>query len=455
MARLNAGQKRKFTHEGAAAKNISPENRLRRSVMACLLWEDQFYEDGVSIAERIEKTVPLVKPDKVASIAREARTQMKLRHVPLLLAREMARCEKHKGLVGELLPDIIRRADELAEFVAIYWKDEKQPISAQAKKGLARAFTQFDAYQFAKYDRPGTVRLRDVMFLCRPKPKDSDQAGIFKKLAEGRLESPDTWEVSLSAGKNRKKTWQRLLRENKLGALALLRNLRNMKKAGVDPKMVEKGISQLVAEKVLPFRFITAARHAPEWEPQLEEAMFRSLKSRKPLPGRTVLLVDVSGSMDSPLSGRSEMTRMDAACGLAILLREICRDVRIFTFSSDFKAVPARRGFALRDAVVRSQMHLGTCLGQAVRAVYGKGKINPKNSSWSVMKFNGQGLKPDRLIVITDEQSHDPVPDPCGIGYMINVASYKNGVGYRSWLHIDGWSEAVIDYIRAVENSRY
>jgi 60 kDa SS-A/Ro ribonucleoprotein len=58
----------------------------------------------------------------------------------------------------------------------------------------------------------------------------------------------------------------------------------------------------------------------------------------------------------------------------------------------------------------------------------------------------------NRLIVITDEQSHDRVPAPkSDRGYMINVASYRNGVGYGAWTHIDGWSEAVIEYIRAVE----
>ena len=58
----------------------------------------------------------------------------------------------------------------------------------------------------------------------------------------------------------------------------------------------------------------------------------------------------------------------------------------------------------------------------------------------------------DRLIVITDEQAHDTVPGPKGKGYVINVASYKNGVGYGKWTHIDGWSEAVIEYIRALES---
>ena len=70
----------------------------------------------------------------------------------------------------------------------------------------------------------------------------------------------------------------------------------------------------------------------------------------------------------------------------------------------------------------------------------------------SVEELNRKG-KYDRLIVITDEQAHDTVPAPNGKGYVINVASYKNGVGYGKWTHIDGWSESVIDYIRALEQT--
>jgi 60 kDa SS-A/Ro ribonucleoprotein len=55
--------------------------------------------------------------------------------------------------------------------------------------------------------------------------------------------------------------------------------------------------------------------------------------------------------------------------------------------------------------------------------------------------------------VISDEQSHDRVVAPLGKGYMINVASYRNGVGYGKWIHIDGWSETVIYYIRELERA--
>src|SRR5580704_17767468 len=110
------------THEGAPARNISSELQLRRSALACLLWEDQFYEDGVEIAGRIQSLVPRVKAETVAALAVEARNKMKLRHVPLLVVREMARLKTHREFVSRTLSQLIQRADEVAEFVAIYWK---------------------------------------------------------------------------------------------------------------------------------------------------------------------------------------------------------------------------------------------------------------------------------------------------------------------------------------------
>jgi len=423
------------THEGAPAVVITPEQALRRSVLSCMLWENQFYEDGVSIAGRIRELVPKVEAAKVAALAVEARTNMKLRHVPLLLVREMARHATHRSLVADTLVRVIQRADELAEFVAIYWADGRAPLSAQVKKGLAAAFTRFDEYALAKYDRAGAVRLRDVLFLCHAKPVDAAQAALWKRLIAGELATPDTWEVALSTGESagdKHAAWTRLLSERKLGALALLRNLRNIKDANVEEHLVLNALDAMKTDRVLPFRFLAAARYAPQWEEMLERAMFRALADKPRLTGHTVLMVDVSGSMVAPLSRRSEMLRTDAAYGLAVLLRELAEKVTIYTFSTAAKQVPARRGFALRDAMEASQPHGATNLGASLDAV--------KDSH-------------DRIIVITDEQSHDRVPAPRAAGYIINVASYKNGVGYGPWNHIDGWSESIIDYIRELEQS--
>src|SRR6202012_5201155 len=155
-------------------------------------------------------------------------------------------------------------------------------------------------------------------------------------------------EVRRSRGEQKREVWESMMIENRLGALALLRNLRNMQAAGVDPELVRYALEVIRVERVLPFRFIAAARHAPQWQPWIEQAMFASLSGQMRLAGKTVLLVDVSGRMDAKLSARSEMVRMDAAAGLAVLLREIDEEVSICPVADSLAGVPGRRGFALR-----------------------------------------------------------------------------------------------------------
>jgi 60 kDa SS-A/Ro ribonucleoprotein len=423
------------THEGAPAKRINYEAQLRRTLCSCLLWEDGFYESGEGIAERIAGLIKHVNPKIVAQLAIDARSQYKLRHVPLLIAREMARLgPEYKKMVGSTLPRIIKRADELAEFLAIYWKESRQPLSNQVKRGLAEAFGSFNEYALAKYNRDNAIKLRDVMFLCHPKPKNEEQEMLWKKLVDGTLATPDTWEVNLSAGKDKKETFTRLITEDKLGALAMLRNLRNMQESGVTDTVIRKGLNGMHVELVLPFRFIAAANYATRFEPELEKAMFRSVVGLPKLGGKTVILVDNSGSMSYNLSSRAEMKYIDAACAIAMIAREMGEEVQTYVFSDSCCHIPSRRGFALRDAIKQSVRPSGTNLGGAIRMV------------------DVQEREYDRLIVITDEQSADQVKSPVGKAYAINVASNRNGVTYGgNWTHVDGFSESVLRYIYELE----
>jgi hypothetical protein len=442
MAKLNVPKTRLYTHEGAVAYHLTPELELRRSVMACMLWEGTFYEEGVEIAARIVDLIPKVKADKVAEMAIEAREKMKLRHVPLLLANELEKrtitaledARKRRYPVAGLLERIIQRPDELTEFMAIYWKEGKHPLSHQVMKGLAGAFRKFSEYSLAKYDRDDVIKLRDVLFLCHAKPRDKEQEELWKRLIDRKMAVPDTWEVALSAGKDKKETWERLLSEDKLGGLALLRNLRNMKEAGVNRQLVFDALERMKVERILPFRFISAAKYAPQWEPQIEKAMMKCLGEQEKLPGKTALVVDGSGSMfGAPVSAKSEINRFEAAAALAILIREVCAEATVTVFSNSAFLIPARHGFALRDAISKKAEQGGTMTQNGI------------------MKAAREGY--DRIIVITDEQSHQSVSNPLvgTRGYFINVGSYKNGIGYGPWLHIDGWSEAILDYIRVFE----
>jgi len=469
-----------YTHEGGRAQgNINYKNQLLRTVCSCLLGENTFYEDGTSIEQRIKDLVPNVKPDDVKEIAIKCRNDYKLRHVPLLITRIMAGLKSHKHLVGDTLYNVIQRVDEIPEFLAIYWKDKKQPISAQVKKSLAKTFNKFDEYQFAKYNRDKEIKLSDVAKLVHIKPKDKNQELMFKKILGGfcknclsthydkikkekfdsyngcnkfeelKLKTPDTWEVLISAcgsdSEKKKDVWIKLINEKKIGGMAMIRNLRNMKDVGVPFDIIKNGLLKSNYDRVLPFRFITASKYIPELESTLEDIMLKSINKEDKLNGKTAILIDVSGSMDCKISDRSDATRMHIASSMGILLREICEEPYIYTFSNSCQTIPNRHGFALKDLIVNSQPHSGTRGAEATQYVFVK---------------HGNNL--DRLIIITDEQWHDhidlsSIPKNTKV-YINNIGSYKNGVFYgnnKNFTRIDGFSETVIRFIQEYEKEEF
>ncbi len=471
MSRINVVKPSVPVHtaEGARAVNVGPEQQLSRLLFTCLLWEDNFYTDGKTVADTIAALVPRCRPAYVAAAAVYARSTLHLRHAPLLVVREMVRHPEHRMLVGKLLPDVIQRPDEIAEFMAIYWKDKPgSPIAKQVKLGLGRAFAKFNEFELAKWDR-GDIKLRDVMFLVHAKPpggtgitkyarsaaKDAGKVlqlneaeARYYRLAEGQMPIPETWETMLSAGGDKKATFEGLMLDNKLGALAFLRNLRGMKEAGVDRDLIKAYSEKVKLDRVLPYRFIAAARVVPTMEDILEPMMLRAMSSMPKLPGRTLLLIDVSGSMKQPLSENEAqkkarawamrngkavlppLNRLDTAKALAILARELMEDVTIYRFNRTAVQVPPRHGFALADAIGSASG--GTYLGLTLRTL--------------------DSATYDRAIVLTDEQSEDPVGPPVAArGYMINVAAERYGVGFGKWVSISGFSEAVLDYIVRLE----
>lgn len=463
MARLNIKPKPIHTNGGARACRITPELQLRRAVMACMLFEKEFYEDGTTIAERIRQLVPIVHANVVAAIAVEARSEQKLRHVPLLIVREMARHDSHKGYVRSVLAQIIQRPDELCELLAHYWADGRTPIAKQIKLGLADAFKRFSEYQLQKWDKKTSIKLRDVMRMVHPKPETQDQADLWKRLLDGNMKTADTWETNLSSTtdtRSKAERWTKLLEKTvagekgHLGGMAMLRNIRNCDQAGVDPKLIRAGIKAANYRVILPFRFIAAAKAAPKYEDAIDEAFLFTCTHIPKLPGKTVVIIDVSGSMyGGPMSEKSDMNRALAACALGAITRELCEEPVIYaTAGNDFRRVhktalvPPRRGMSLVDGIHDMCQPLG-----------GGGIFLKQVMDYVTKEENNQA---DRVICITDEQDCDfdanSTPSkaklfPGAKHYMINVASNKNGIGYGKWLHIDGWSESVIKYIQGFE----
>lgn len=437
---------------GALAAKESNSALLRRAVMANLLWEDIAYIDGKKVAEEISRLIPLVNSDEVFTIAEEARKNQKLRHTPLYIAAEMCKSTPHKSTIKELLPRIITRADMLTDFLSIYWRKGKSPICAQAKQGLAASFHNFNEYKFAKYDRDAAIKLRDVMFLCHPHPMSKKEEELFNKIANRTLEVPDTWEVALSTGKDKKETWTRLIEEGKIGGLAMLRNINNMKKAEVDRKVIVKGLETLKSSMLLPLDFLKAAKMNTEFEREIEDAMLASYANLPKLSGKTLFIVDVSGSMHSPLSNKSGFNRLDAAKAMAMLAANQCEDFSLVcTAGDDFTRVCKskeikypKKGFGIFGQIDTESGNLG-----------GGGIFTRQCLEWC---YDNVGKEFDRIIIFSDSQDCDlpqrRVPKPYGKhNYICDVSSNLKGINYKGcWdSEISGFSDHFLTFIAAYE----
>jgi 60 kDa SS-A/Ro ribonucleoprotein len=471
----------KLAGAGKAAAFQTDEQTLRRCVLANLLWEKNAYQDGEEISAKIAQLVPRVPAAKVAALAVEARFEQKLRHVPLFLVREMLRYDSHRPFVAETLAKVIHRADELSEFVALYYKDvpagtKKKTLPRQAKIGLSRAFQKFDEYQLAKHNKDSKeYSLRDVMFMCHAKPKDGvkgftravrkhtadyfppgEGSTLYRKLVDDKLATPWTWEVLVSAAKDKdekRAAWVELLNSNRLGASAFLKNLRNMNDVGVPHELIARTADTMTPHMLLPIDFLKAAKYAPFYIREIENLMFRCAAQWPRLDGWTVFVVDVSGSMAEPLSQKSEFKRIDAANSMCLLASELCQRVSIYATGGDRTShktvpVPAYRGFALSEEILRYMYGGSKSLG-------GNGIFTTRCMDYLRAHLNGT---PDRVIVLSDSQDVDAgsaLPDPPGHrNYIADISAHTHGVNYRGrWdAEITGWSESFLKYIYAMEN---
>ena len=453
-----AGQ---ITDTAAAQSNIA---LLRRAVLANLLWENIAYMDGQSITNEIKRLIPLCDPMDVANLTIEARTMQKLRHTPLFLAVEMCKHDATRPYVKDVLPKIITRADMLTDFMALYWADGKCPICNAAKKGLAEAFHNFNEYKFAKYDRNAEIKLRDVMFMVRPKPANQLEEVLYKKIADRTLETPETWEVLLSlAHTNEEKAavWTKLITEGKLGGKAMLMNLRNMQSAGVPRPTIVKGLTELKGAMLLPLDFLKAMRESNGLDREIEDAMLKTYENMPKLPGKTLFIVDVSGSMGSLTSSGSSFTRLDQACSMAMLAANQCADFELVcTAGSDgelreeqMRILYPSKGFNLFKEI------------EASRKTVGGGGIFTYQCLEKLRKELGDKIHDyDRIIVFSDSQdidvsswnspNRDKKPRPFGkYNYICDISAHTRGIAYDGvWTaEISGWSEHFLTYIAAYE----
>lgn len=422
------------TFEGASVISETPLKTLERVLNAHMLWEDTFYLEGKDAAEILKDVVHRAighDADGAARIIVAARRVHNIRHASLLAAVEFAKSEAdNRHLV---LQHVISRADELAEALSMAGA-KKAPHAVMRAVRNAFEDGRFDEYQFAKYKGNNrALTLRDAVFLTHPSPK---KAPLVQKIVDETLEVPNTWETRLSSGEDKGEVFTDLLKTNKLGAMALLRNLRNMDEAGVDTTLIKEALSKANWSRVLPFRFLAAAKTAPRYQKLLDDAFEVAVANSNPLPGRTAVLVDHSGSMTSNVSKDSILQLWQIGNCMASAIRG---DVDLYywgTYTVKAKSNWQRLSTALAD--FDPKVGYGTEVGQAINFARKNGKY-------------------DRFIVVTDMQFADRsvlALSDWEKGYTINLAPYDNpGLVTGDWTHLTGYSTATLRYIAEAEKA--
>lgn len=296
------------------------------------------------IGEDFRKLIEENNPEFVMKTAIYIKENHNMRKVPIVLLVELANIRGIKGL-KKVIPRVIRRADEIT-FALEYQLDVfGKPIPSSLRKGLANSFNNFNRYEFAKYKNAGgTVRMKDALFLCHPKPKDKEKEKLFMEIAEDKLETPKTWETIVSEKGSTKEAWEEALKS--MGYMALIRNLNNLIKVGV--KIPYEKICdpvEVLKSKQTPFRFFSAyknmisdgiASDAALVREALDKALDLSTENLAKFDGKNAVLCDVSGSMDNKVNDKSSMTLKEIACLLgAVLFKGGNTEVISFADSAD------------------------------------------------------------------------------------------------------------------------
>lgn len=441
---------------GTPAANDTAYNDLRRATLTALLWEDTAYKSGAQLFKEIDALITKVSTAQLSTLILELRKDSKLRHTPLyLIVKGM---QTHKNLnVSELIPSVCTRVDMIADMVALYWmlnpkraNGKNASLPKQMRLGIAEVFAKVNEYSLAKYNnKDREVKLRDVLFLTHPKVSQTQQL-LLDKLAKNTLATPDTWEVELSASKDKKLSWTRLLTEKKLGALAFLRNLRNMVNAGVEKQLVSNYFTVIDNQMLMPQNYLTAIKSAPEFKSSIESLMLRNFANVPKLAGHTVLLVDVSGSMGSLSSEYNSTNRLDLAVMSALLAVNLCENITVIaTAGSDRERKGAHKiisnpskSFDLFNQIEKTRMEIG------------QGGIFTRQAI-DFVKENVKGV--DRIMVFSDSEDCDrenTVPTLFAKNnYIINVAPSSKGINYNNkWTaEINGMSDKFIQYVMALE----
>lgn len=344
MSKFNRTATTKTTNKcGVPAFSMLPKEKLTTQVLTTFFNESKFYGDNSSEIVETIKTVLETDPEFVAKLALFARQEMYLRSVSHVLVAELANHVNGKPFARETIANVAGRVDDMTEILSYQLNTYGKPIPASMKKGLADAFSKFDEYQLAKYNRKQTVNLKDVLNLVHPRPYNGIQNNMWRRIFSDELQTPVTWETELSAKGNTKEAWERLIAEDRLGYMAMLRNLRNIIQSGAtNIDRVYEALSDeknVLRSKQLPFRYYSAYKAiegiaTSKAYDALEKAIRASTQNIQRLEGKTLIAADVSGSMTWEIAGKSTVTCAEIATLLLAMANHICDEAITVAFDT-------------------------------------------------------------------------------------------------------------------------
>ena len=462
MSKFNSSPSNKTTNRsGHAAYKMPDKQKLVTQVLTSFFNEKKFYGDNSDEMQETIKAVIAKDPQFVANLAVFARREFNMRSVAHVLVSHLAHEPAGKPYTRKAVKAVSLRGDDVTEIMSCYLSMFGKPIPNALRKGIADTMQGFDKYTLAKYKGEGkTVKMRDLLCLCRPSPVNAQQSEWWLQLLNGDLEPPYTWETELSAKGNNAKTWEALIDSGKVGYMALLRNLRNILNA--NPSNVQKVLDTIQnpeavrRSKQLPFRYLSAYKElqgigSSRVFDALENAVDAAIDNVPKLPGKTVIAVDISGSMSGAISDKSNVRCYEIAMMLGLIANRICEDSIFYTFNNNINKWALSHRSGILQTVTESRVGGGTAMQLPFR------------------KMIDDRIQADRIIILSDNECNNYS------GYwnkpVQNLADeYRKLTGNDIWVHaidlqgygtqqfygsktnvIAGWSEKVFDFIKLAE----
>ena len=477
MAKFNSTNTIKTTNRsGHVAYSMSDKEHLVTTVLTTMFGEKKFYgstdEQVVKLAVRCAQEDPAF----LCKLTCYARNEGKLRSVSHVLTCVIAR--EAREYTRATIRNVVLRPDDITEIMSCWLAMYGKPFPNAMKREIASVLQKFDEYQIAKYNGGNkALKFRDVLRITHPTPVDEQREALFGKILDDTLETPYTWETELSARGNTAEVWDALLASGKVGYMALLRNLRNIVQSGADYGKALKVIAdpvQVKKSRQLPFRYYSAYRTLhraglmnKKIHKALDAAIRNSVENLEVIPGRTLIAVDVSGSMGSPVSARSDVCCADIASLLGAMASHLCEDATVCYFDyAGYFSRSGEKGYRIAhygkfDSILDTAVNNSFC---------GGGTDMGLPMQFALEEDGARELKPfDRVIYFSDNECnargfrlHDTIQG--------QVDRYRADYNPDFWVHgvdlqgygtqqfcgkrfnlITGWSESVLEFINLAE----